>query len=281
MPLSGVLFRVSPPTPATGDPAAAGVPPAPSFLFGTIHFGSEAELGLDAASLATALASADTLVGEIDVDTVAGPALDHYRWLPPGQPLSTLVDADAWSMARHLLPDIAPETLERMKPWMVLALVEARGESLGEDTLDVRLQRMARARGMPLVQLETLEDQLRALDCVPPDAQALVLQERLKTPWVLREMSQRALAHYRGRDLGAWLDDVDRMPGLGDAARAIEQQARRCLVEDRNARWMPALLSLLSAGGRYVAVGAIHLPGEQGLLAALARAGYRIEAEPL
>lgn len=282
LPSQGVLFRVLPPATApdtSADPTQP--PPAPSYLFGTIHFGSDAELGLDPAMLAAVLAPASTLVGEVDVDAVPDPALDPYRWLPDTQPLSSLIDADAWAMARHLLPDVAPATLRRMKPWVVLALVEARGEPLGEGSLDVRLQRLAQARGLPLVQLETLEDQLRALDCVPSDAQAQVLQERLKTPWVLREMSQRALAHYRGRDLGAWLADIDRMPGLGDAARAIEQQARRCLIEDRNARWMPALLALIATGGCTVAVGAIHLPGKDGLLAALARAGYRIEAQPL
>lgn len=277
-----------PPLPADAMPQSLPTPaaPAPNYLFGTIHFGTDTELGIDATQLDAALAGAHTLVGELDLDAAAATvddaiALDAMRWLPPETPLSSLIDADALAMARYLLPAVEPPTLERMKPWLVLALLEARGEALGDDTLDVRLQRKARARGMRVVPLETVVDQLSALDCVPSAQQAVVLQERLKAPWIQRELSQRALDHYRGRDLGAWMADVDRMSGLGDEGRAIEARARRCLVEDRNARWLPVLATMIDAGGHWIAVGAIHLPGEHGLLAALARAGYRIEATPL
>ncbi len=290
----GILFRVVTPSAAAAMLAAAESAviagsdatqplsaPAASYLFGTIHFGSDEELGLTQEALAEALSSATTLVNETGMAAGPDALLDRYRWLPSEQPLSTLISVDSFAMARSLLPQVPVATLERMKPWMVLALLEARGEQVGEQTLDVRLRRIADERGLRVVHLETLEDQLRALDCVPTQAQALVLDERLKAPWIVREMSERALRHYRERDLGAWLADVDRMVGLGAQGKAIEMRARRCLIEERNARWLPTLLPLLDDGGCYVAVGAIHLVGEHGLLAALARAGYRIEVEPL
>lgn len=290
--LRGILFRVTTPAAAAARLAAAEAaviavsdavqpPPAASYLFGTIHFGSDEELGLTQAALEAALSPTTTLVNETAMATDQDALLDRYRWLPSEEPLSTLISADSFAMARSLLPQVPAATLERMKPWMVLALLEARGEQVGEQTLDVRLQRMADARGLRVVHLETLEDQLRALDCVPTQAQALVLDERLKAPWIVREMSERALRHYRERDLGAWLADVDRMVGLGAHGKVIETRARRCLLEERNARWLPTLLPLLDGGGCYVAVGAIHLVGEHGLLAALARAGYHVQAEPL
>ncbi|MEZ0475502.1 TraB/GumN family protein [Luteimonas sp. B3_2_R+30] len=283
----GILFRVVAPAAeemaviAGSDVLQSSSTPAPSYLFGTIHFGSDEELGLSQESLAAALSPATSLVNETDPVPVSDALLDRYRWLPPERPLSALISIDSFTMARSLLPQIPAPTLERMKPWMVLALLEARGEQVGEQTLDVRLQRLAEARGLRVVHLETPEDQLRALDCVPTEAQALVLDERLKAPWIVREMSERALKHYRERNLGAWLADVDRMVGLGAQGKAIEMRARRCLIEERNARWLPALLELLEGGGCYLAVGAIHLVGEHGLLVALARAGYRIEAQEL
>ena len=111
--------------------------------------------------------------------------------------------------------------------------------------------------------------------------QARVLEERLKAPWLLREMSDRALRHYHDRNLPGWLADVDRLIGLGPEGQAIERRARECLIEQRNARWMPALVARLREGGHFVAVGALHLVGEHGLLAELARAGFTVEIEPL
>ncbi|MGO4260759.1 TraB/GumN family protein [Lysobacter sp. TAB13] len=284
LPSHGILFRIEP-AQAVADTAAPETqsrpPRASSYLFGTIHFGNDEELGLSPELLASALSSSFTLVNEIDLAAPGGGNLDRYRWLPPEQSLSALISAAGFAMAQSLLPQIPPPTLQRMKPWMVLALLEARGEQAGEQTLDDRLQRIAAERGMRIVHLETAEDQLRALDCIPSESQALVLEERLKAPQIMREMSERALMHYRGRDLDAWLADVDRMVGLDGESKDIEMRARQCLIEERNQRWLPELLALLDQGGCYIAVGAIHLPGEHGLLAALKHAGYRIEAEPL
>jgi uncharacterized protein YbaP (TraB family) len=293
LPWRGVVFRVTAPaspvaqieaSPADAAQAmstASAPTPAVSYVLGTIHFGTDAEHGLDPQQLDPLLARSTTLVNEVDVDATADPALDPYRWLPADQDLGQWIAPAELAMAQSLLPQISADTLHRMKPWLMLALLEARGEQGGEQTLDVRVQRMADARGLRTVHLEQVADQLQALDCVPSDQQAQVLSERLKAPWLLGEESARALAFYRNGNLWGWLGDVDRMFGLSSEAKAIETQARGCLLEQRNAQWMPQLLTLLSQGGCVVAVGAIHLPGDNGLLAALARAGYRVEAQPL
>src|SRR5690606_32434067 len=104
---------------------------------------------------------------EANLDEAWKPEYDGYRWLAPGDPLSTMVGKDGFAMARALLPGVRPQDLDRMKPWSVLALLEARGESGGEATMDARLQRMATGAGKRVLHLETLEEQLQALDCVP------------------------------------------------------------------------------------------------------------------
>src|SRR3546814_20120887 len=71
------------------------------------------------------------------------------------------------------------------------------------------------------------------------------------------------------------------MPGLEGAAIAVEQRARHCLIEARNARWLPVLERLLREGDCFVAVAAIHLTGDHGLLAQLSRRGFTVTVEPL
>jgi uncharacterized protein YbaP (TraB family) len=301
--MRGVLFRVLPAEPASlpaetaqaagasapnaEDPASAVVPPAgalpprASYLLATIHFGTPEEQGIDYAQLERTLAEVDTFVNEANLDEAWKPEYDGYRWLLAENTLSNMVGKDAFAKARALLPNVRAQDLERMKPWSVLALLEARGESAGEATMDARLQRMAAAAGKRVLHLETLQEQLQALDCVPAEEHAPVLDERLRASWILRIESAQAMAWYRARNLEAWLADIDRMEGLSDEARAIEQRARRCLLEDRNARWIGQLETLFQDGPCLVAVGAVHLVGPDGLLAALRRDGYRVEALPL
>ena len=304
--MRGVMFRITPPepaqlpaetlqaqgaTPATpaanaDDPASAvpSLAPAgmrPSYLLATIHFGTPEEQGIDYAQLERTLAGVETFVNEANLDEAWKPEYDGYRWLPVENPLSKMVGKDAFAKARALLPNVRAQDLDRMKPWSVLALLEARGESGGEATMDARLQRIAAASGKRVLHLESLEQQLQALDCVPAAEHVRVLDERLRASWILRIESAQAMAWYRARNLEAWLADIDRMEGLSDEARAIEQRARRCLLEDRNARWIGQLETLFQDGPCLVAVGAVHLVGPDGLLAALRRDGYRVEALPL
>lgn len=294
----GVLFRVTPPqtsslpaesalgADATGSapPQLANVTAAPvrdSYLLGTIHFGTPQEQGIDYDVLGKLLVDADSFVNEADVESPWKPEYDAYRWLAPETPLGGMIGKDSLQKAQALLPAVRLQDLQRMKPWALLALLEARGESGSDATMDARLQQVARSAGKRLVHLETLEQQLQALDCVPSAEQAQVLEQRLRKSWILRIESAEAMAFYRGRNLGAWLDSIDRMEGLDEAARAIEQRSRICLLEDRNARWIGPLETLFQDGPGFVAVGAVHLVGPDGLIARLRRDGFKVEAVPL
>lgn len=302
MRVRGVLFRITPPASAplpgevASEPAApnadapavatpstpsASTAASPSYLLGTIHFGTPEEQGIDYAELEKIADGVDTFVNEADIDEPWKPEYDGYRWLPVEQPLSSMIGKERMLTAHALLPSVKPQDLDRMKPWSVLALLEARGESGSDATMDARLQRIAAARGKRLVHLETLEQQLQALDCVPAGEHARVLDERLQKSWILRIESAESMADYRGRNLEAWLASIDRMDGLDEDAKQIEQRSRRCLLEDRNARWIGQLETLFQDGPCLVAVGAVHLVGVDGLIAALRRDGYKVEALPL
>ena len=277
----GILFRVTPPaeTPAQGSAATAS-PPA-GYLLGTIHFGTPEEQGLDYGKLGQLLNGITVFANEADVDSHWDARLDAYRWLPVKKPLSGMLGDGAMAKATALLPDVQPRDMQRMRPWMLLALLEARGEKGGDSSADVRLQRIASGMGKRLVHLETLEDQLRALDCVPPEQHARVLDERLRRPEFLQMDAAEAMAAYRARDLGAWLADVDRMEGLSDAAKRVEQRSRLCLLEDRNARWIGAIEAQYRQAPTLVAVGALHLMGPNGLIARLRKDGFRVDVVPM
>ena len=48
------------------------------------------------------------------------------------------------------------------------------------------------------------------------------------------------------------------------------------ILDGRNRAWLPGLAAELSRGGAFVAVGALHLPGEAGLIELLRKQGFTV-----
>ncbi|MCD9029085.1 TraB/GumN family protein [Luteimonas sp. BDR2-5] len=251
----------------------------PSYIFATIHYGTPDALLLSLPALRHHLAQTTVLVNEVDLGADWQPEYESYRRLPEGQRLQRMIGEDAFAELQRLLPDRDPAALDRLKPWVAMSLLEFPFDS-DEKSIDALLQDWATAGGLRKTHLENLPDQLAALDCVPAHEYARVLQQRLLGGWSFDLDAERTVGYYRERDLAAWLDDIDGRHGLTGAALAAEAEAQRCLISVRNARWLPVLQDLLRAGGAFVAVGAIHLTGEQGLLVQLSRSGFDVSVEP-
>lgn len=306
----GILFRVLPPQPGAvpagvpdgqpevaGSEEQAGPVEAPgnasgidaptvadhsafaSYMFATIHYGDPDTLSLYMPHLRGYVEQARVLVNEVDLEAVWQPEYEAYRRLENGQSLRRMIGEEAFGQLVLQLPDTAPEVLDTLKPWVVMSMLEFPfgGE---EKSMDAVLQEWAGAAGLQRVHLENLPDQLAALDCVPARQYAPVLRQRLLSGWSFDLDAERTVGYYRQRDLAAWLDDIDSMHGLTGVALAAEQEARRCLINVRNDRWLPVLERVLGEGGGFVAVGAIHLTGDEGLLAQLSRRGFQVSVEP-
>ncbi|WP_371765495.1 TraB/GumN family protein [Massilia sp.] len=88
-----------------------------------------------------------------------------------------------------------------------------------------------------------------------------------------------------GRIVNAFNDgDFDAISAMAAASFGSEENGRvvqHLLVRDRNRAWMPALRTALDAGNAVIVVGAAHLPGSDGLVAMLRRAGYRVTSTML
>ena len=62
------------------------------------------------------------------------------------------------------------------------------------------------------------------------------------------------------------------MVGAGDGYAEFEER----IVTDRNRRMAERMQPMLTAGAAFVAVGALHLPGEEGIVALLREAGWTV-----
>lgn len=182
--------------------------------------------------------------------------------------LTTLVSASGSSM----------QALEHSEPWAVsLGLVLGITQAMGfrpELGLDRKLMERAGEAGKPATGLETVEDQMKAMDSVPYVEQAQGMDEFLTDP-------QKAIRQMN--DMHTWwrTGDVAKLDTEMRAEMARKTpESYRLLDVERNRAWMPQVEKRLTeskADNTLVVVGALHLLGSDGLVEQLKAKGYTVE----
>ena len=145
----------------------------------------------------------------------------------------------------------------------------------GENGPDRLLSLQADKEGKPRLALETLDDEFSVFERTPIDEQVLGITRFVDDPKQVVTQTMKMHDQWMAGDLdGLGRDALVRM-------RSETPATYRLLVVDRNNAWLPQLKARLDAhhaGDNTLAVvGALHLAGEDGLLAKLRAEGYRVE----
>jgi hypothetical protein len=258
----GLLFEV----------AIDGV--APSYLFATIHSDDPRVIRLSAAVQA-AFDDAEGFVMEAVPDDGAIIKSMSLMSYSDGRSLQQVLPLDLYQATVEVMASrgMSEEAVRGYKPWALVLLLSTPPAATGE-FLDLRLYRAALAQGKSTVGLETLEEQLGLLDRLSEADQVALLRATLATYPELREVFQRLVAAYVRRDLSALVQLSDMYSRWGSPQLA--ERFRRTAIDERNRRMVERMRPLLAEGGRFIAVGALHLPGPGGLLQRLSDLGYRV-----
>lgn len=269
------------PLSASAEPALWAIRDKDStiYVFGTMHV---AKPGWRSAKIDEAFArSGELIVEALPPDSPAeSQALLQRLGLQTDGGLSTkLTEQDrARLAARSQSLGVSPAALERMRPWLAaVSLGSAAAVRAGWDPAngdDAWFLSTARAAGKRVSALETAELQLRMLADVPEEVQLAALSRTLEQ---LDQATDQVSATYE-----AWLSgDVERL--RVEAAKA--RVGRDAVVDEkvrtsRNRTWADALVRKLGDDGvTFVAVGAGHLVGSDGVLELLSRRGIQIERQ--
>lgn len=251
------------------------------YVLGTLHIGDPDRLGVPAEAYSR-LAEAGALVVEIAPAGYSAERAEALRSLPAGGHLRALVGEPSFALAEHLAKAarLDATALARMQPWAALALLQA-ASHLPDRSLDDTLIARAEALGLEVVGLETLEEQFGAFACVSLEAQALVMRETLAVHERFREFNDETLRLYREQDVRALMSYLVSSVPLSAAAKAVDAEVTRCVIDARNRSMTERLDELLGDRVLFVAIGVLHLTGAEGVLARLASRGFRIVRGPV
>jgi len=248
---------------------------APSYLFGTLHSDDPRVLNL-APPVRQAFDRAKTFTMEVVPDANALALMAQRMFYQDGRTLSGVAGDELYRRARTALmdeglPDIG---LERQKPWVIVMLLSM-PRPRGGVFLDMALQAQATEQKKPIYGLETMDEQLAVFDELTVADQIALLKDTLDNRKAIRGQIEALTERYLARDLAG-------IGKLADAYRPADSRVydtvMRRLLSDRNVKMLERMRARLAEGNAFIAVGAGHLAGPQGLLPLLERAGYRVHA---
>lgn len=262
----GLLWRVDQP----------GV--AASHLFGTIHL-DDARATRLAPAVRNALAGSRLLLQEMRADELSGRIFEAATLLGPGISLRQVAGDAVFERTAALLAadyGLPPGRTERLKPWAAYLALGQPPRRLSE-IVDGVLHRLARAQGLAVAQLETVEAQIAALEAVPLDSQLALLDASSRHHEAALAAIDTLVERYLAEDLAGMLRLQAASTGGEPAASAALSDLLEHLLWGRNAAMVDRMLPALRQGGAFVAMGALHLHGGRGLPARLERRGWRVQ----
>jgi hypothetical protein len=251
---------------------------APSFLLGTIHSSDPRVTALPPA-VKQALEASDILVMEIVLKTDSLLQFGGAMMATDGSDLKRLLGArDFGRLTAALSAFPLPEPMVRkLKPWAALALISQPRQPNGL-FLDLVLYQKAISAAKPVVGLETAEEQIEVFDGMSVDDQISLLKDSLDQIETMPSMHERMIETYLANDLNA----IDRLARelSRSSGEALARRYMDRLNASRNERMVARMLPHLESGGAFVAVGALHLAGESGIVSLLPSLGYRLSPIP-
>lgn len=247
---------------------------APSFLFGTIHLADPRVTSLPAPVMQR-FDQADSFTMEVVVDESAMTQMKQTMFFQDERTLEGVLGAARYqkvkrALARHGTP-LAHEP-SKQKPWVVATTLAVPPQT---NFLDLKLQARAIEQRKPLHALESMQEQLSIFDDLSLSDQIALVDDALAQHPQLAQRIEEMVRAYVARDLDEIRAIGDRDP-LADAD--LQERVMHRLVVERNRRMLERMRPRLAEGNAFIAVGALHLPGENGLLQLLEQAGYNVHA---
>jgi uncharacterized protein YbaP (TraB family) len=251
---------------------------APSYLYGTIHVISSEDYFLGK-NVKEKLSNADKLVMEVDLNNVNMNSIADAGLLPNNTTLRDYLSEEDFDFITACLSDSIGlskssflSTYARMKPIFLQQLMVYKYLGQNPVSYETNFNQLAELKGMETTGLETFEEQLEFLNQIPLEEQFGDLVSALREWNETKQQFMDLLSAYKTQDLET-------------LNRIIEEEMespkmKEVLLNKRNNDWIPKLISILSEGNAFIAVGAGHLEGEFGVINLLRAAGYEVWPYP-
>ncbi len=258
-----------------------------SYLFGTVHLTDErittlspaVKAGLNEAKVVALEVSDLSETATASVIAQSAPLV----MFTDGRRLDSLLSNTEYDTVKSIIgrSGMPVDLAAVFKPWIVTMILsvsdcERNKVQQGARVLDMKIAEIGKARGLEVVGLETIPAQLESLAAVPEQQQLDMLRASLKFADRTNDMMETLVQLYLKRQISAAMPfQIALAREAGVSGQAFAGFQEKLLVE-RNEKMLGVAEPLLEQGGVFIAVGALHLAGDKGLVALLRQRGYTV-----
>lgn len=246
----------------------------PSYLFGTYHFADKGFIDTMKV-LNEKLNLANAVVGELVMDKDMAMKLAPYMMMKDNS-LDSLLTPKEFKMVDNYLKTIGKYDLTKMnklKPIMIQTLIM---QALAPKTftatnpaIDQYIQDYGKANQKKIYGLETVEDQAKVLFGANLFRQKEMLVKSVKDVKKIKKANLDLYQSYITQNL----KELEKMFANSKDFTAEEIDS---LLKTRNDKWMAQLPEMMQNQSLFIAVGAGHLIGKDGLIKSLKAQGYNV-----
>lgn len=252
-----------------------------SHILGTMHSDIPQVYASLPPSVSSVLSQASSANFELKKDGAMQQALFTAMFYPLNLPqnLRSTIGDDRYAQLQQVLrknrKDLSENTYAKMRPWAVAILMQVPADSNSGVHLDAKLEAMAEEKSVPVYGLETVQEQLSIFTDLPEAEQIEFLQEAIDNLEIIELMNDKLLSRYLQADLKGLQSLAAESFGMmknADLKKRLESK----LIQQRNLVMLERMQPRLAEGNAFIAVGALHLPTDLGLLKLLEEQGYYI-----
>jgi len=245
-----------------------------SYLFGTFHLMCRSDIQFSN-QLKTAINNASELYMELDMDDPAvmlgGMMMMNMK---DGKKLKDLYTPAEYEKVSSFFKDslhMPLNFLEGVKPYFLVAMMYPKMMPCKSVSgVEEELMKLARQNKKEIKGLETLEFQAAVFDTIPYEQQAKELLKSIDSLPSYTLYFDSMVQVYKNQQL-------DKMETLFNDEDFGMDEYKDILLDDRNKNWVNQLNTIMKKESVFVAVGAGHLVGDQGLIALLKKEGYTLK----
>ncbi len=244
-----------------------------SYLYGTIHMINE-EFYHFSTHLKEHVIESDAIIMEVGgmpnpITTYQLMLLDSgtvHRYFTPDQLLMVLEFMDT---QLGVTPQEFDQTYASMKPFLLMQTITQDYFEPTAKSYDLEVMALAAEHNIPLIGLETIEEQLGLFDKIPAEKIANMIIESIENHDEEKEETLKLMEFYAAQK-------VDKLLPLLQKQSPEFMEFEDLFLYNRNRAWIPKLNEEMKSKSCFIAVGAGHLFGENGIINLLELEGYRV-----
>lgn len=242
----------------------------PSYLFGTFHIMCKGDFTVSGV-LENKIKTSEQFYGEIDLDQPNLQAGMMAKMMMQGKTLQSLLGEDYKKNSEKFqsITGMSMAMMNNFKPFLALSFLALNSTQCKETVQpETEFVAVAKQNHIPIRGLETIDDQMNAIDKEPIDSQINELKKIVSNFDSVKTMMSQLMTVYKARN-------IDSLFSFMKSTGANEDFETE-LLDKRNNKWIPIIEKAIAEKPTFFAVGAGHLGGPEGVISLLRKQGYRL-----